>query len=268
MLGTGLDSQLWQALEDAKIFQDLAARYFMEDYKGQLGFSNMGHLLRAAKWAGLEKNKIGLDLFCGNGRPGLFIMQRNRCRLAGFDLSINGLKVGQYRADRYGLSEKASFVQGNINQPLPFASRAFDGVLALEGFPKEFSQTKIFREIKRVLKPGGGLAFFQLFTTGENGRANNFPVYDLQTSLKLLVEEGFKEIQSFEVTGELKALIPRMKKGFEERGVLERLQDSLGNSITNGLYNEVLELNLKVNQGKLERWFITAKKPDGQTAEI
>lgn len=258
-------ADLWAVLEDTKFFQDLAARYYQEDYQGQLGYSNMGQFLRMAKRAGLERDKLGLDLACGNGRPDLFIIRRNRCNLVGLTASQAGLEVGQHRAERYALESRAAYVLARLNQPLPFAEASFDGVIATEGFEGQAAPDLIYREAGRVLKTGGGLAFF--FTLYTEEAIIQEPI-ERQAGLRsgqadhaaLLQQAGFGEIVQADATGELKALASHMKRAYEERGVLAKLRESLGQAVAEDFYAAILRLNRYISTGQVQRRFFAAKK--------
>lgn len=256
---------VWQTVEDTKFFQDLAGRYFLEDYQGQLGFCDMGQLLRMAKRAGLERDKLGLDLGCGNGRPGLFIVRRNRCRLVGLDSVPEALQIGQHRAERYGLENRAAFICADVNQTLPFAPETFDSIISAEGFQFGVNFEQVYLEAHRVLKPDGGFAFY--LQVLDEAAIEQEPV-ELQEDWRrgrvdhagLLQAAGFTEMQAFEVTGELLGLVRRMKSAYEEPGVLEKLRESIGANLANQFYDEVLRLHRHLSNEQLHRWLFVAKK--------
>jgi SAM-dependent methyltransferase len=246
-----------KSLEDTKLFQDLAARYFLEDYQGQQGFSDMGQLLRAAKRAGLERDKVGLDLACGNGRPGLFIIRRLRCHLAGLDLSAEALAIGQHRAERYALQDYVKYQQADLNQPLPFAAETFDGAIGVEQFDEQARNLEnLYREVWRVLKPGGGFAFYFRVSTQPDTPWSRPPA----EHSALLQKAGFSQTESFDVTWEFGALLARMQRAYEEKGVLDKLRATLGPDLADSLYNEVQELHNQLNAGGLQRYLFSAKK--------
>lgn len=262
-----MDTTSWKLLEDTKFFQDLAARYFLEDYQGQGGFSDMGQLLRMAKRVGLERDKLGLDLACGNGRPGLFVIRRNRCKLVGLGDSQEALEIGQHRAERYALEAYVSFVRGNLSNGLPFADNTFDGVISSEGFEGHnlAELASLYREVGRVLKPGGGFAFFyrSLEPAGleqESAEVQQNLRQGQPDHLALLEQVGFGETRAAEVTGELRAMSRRQKSAYEERGVPEKLRASLGPALTDQLYTEMSRLHQQIANNQLHRWFFSAKK--------
>jgi 2-polyprenyl-3-methyl-5-hydroxy-6-metoxy-1,4-benzoquinol methylase len=58
--------------------------------------------------------KAVVDLGCGQGGPGLWVVQQSGAHLIGIDLSAVGIAMAQQRADAAGLSERARFRIGDI----------------------------------------------------------------------------------------------------------------------------------------------------------
>ncbi len=71
------------------------------------------------------------------------------------DYSENMMAWAQRRADREGLSN-VHFLQGDVGK-LPFPDGSFDIVLSLNGFHAFPDKEAAYREVFRVLKPGGCL---------------------------------------------------------------------------------------------------------------
>ena len=69
------------------------------------------------------------------------------------DYSENMIAFAQQRADKSGL-KNVSFLQGDVGA-LPFADGSFDLVLSLNGFHAFPDKESAYREVFRVLKPGG-----------------------------------------------------------------------------------------------------------------
>ncbi len=51
--------------------------------------------------------------------------------------------------------EKSDYVYADMENPLPFENESFDCVLCIEGIEHVLSPTALYRELARVLKPGG-----------------------------------------------------------------------------------------------------------------
>jgi len=104
----------------------------------------------------LFENKKVIDLGCGSGEKDV-IMAREGHSVTGIDLSENALKIAQQHKEKEKL-DNIQFVNGSLMQ-MPFRDNAFDNAVMIEVL-EHLDCTdvdKIFREIKRILKPEGKL---------------------------------------------------------------------------------------------------------------
>ena len=105
-------------------------------------------LVRAALGdpAGLEV----LDLGCGTGRHALWLAEAG-ARVTAVDFSQGMLDQARAKPG----ADRVRFLVHDLHQPLPFAAASFDRVVS--GLVLEHLQEldPFFREIRRVLKPGG-----------------------------------------------------------------------------------------------------------------
>jgi cyclopropane fatty-acyl-phospholipid synthase-like methyltransferase len=98
------------------------------------------------------KNKEILDIGCGLGWFELNAVNKGADRIVGIEISKQDL----FTAKRHVVDSKVSFKVGSAID-LPFEDHCFDTVVAwevLEHIPKG-TEVKMFREVNRVLKPGG-----------------------------------------------------------------------------------------------------------------
>lgn len=100
-----------------------------------------------------------LDLGCGPGGPLTFLINRVRCRGDGVELSAPAVATGRARAAALGLEHLVAFHEANLNAPLPFASEGFDAAMALDVILHVRDRVEVFREVARVLVPGGSFLF-------------------------------------------------------------------------------------------------------------
>jgi SAM-dependent methyltransferase len=100
-----------------------------------------------------------LDLGCGPCGPLTFVLKTVGCRGTGLDVSPAALRVGRERADSLGVGELFSAQEGDLEMPLPFESGSFDAVLSLDVALHLRDRSKLFREVARVLSPGGRFLF-------------------------------------------------------------------------------------------------------------
>ena len=119
------------------------------------------------------------------------------------DYSADMMAVARHRVEKMNLSN-VRFRQGDVGT-LPFEDGSFDLVLSLNGFHAFPDKEAAYREVFRVLKPGGifcGCFYIQ----GENKRTDWFieklytpkgfftPPYETADSLKFRLENMYSEV--------------------------------------------------------------------------
>jgi SAM-dependent methyltransferase len=100
-----------------------------------------------------------LDLGCGPGGPLAFIIGRVGCQGSGLDLSAKATAAARARAASLGLGELITLQEADLNEPIPFASGSFDAVMSLDAILHLRDRVELFREVLRVLIPGGRFLF-------------------------------------------------------------------------------------------------------------
>ncbi len=93
------------------------------------------------------------ELCCGAGE-GFQLLGRRVTRGVGVDISLSMLEAARQRlpADQY------YFAQGDATM-LPLATGAFDSVVMLGGIHHVDDRVRLFRQVQRILKPGGRFYF-------------------------------------------------------------------------------------------------------------
>ena len=109
--------------------------------------------------AGLDlKDKRVLDIGCGSGGIALHLIEKHGAgHVTGFDVEGPVIAAARNRATQRRLSSRADFVHGAPG-PLPFADASFDVVFSKDALLHVPDKDALFREIFRVLKPGGVFA--------------------------------------------------------------------------------------------------------------
>jgi SAM-dependent methyltransferase len=96
-----------------------------------------------------------LDLGCGPGGALTHIVGMTGCRGIGIDVSVPAIAAARRRAESFGLAARLSFQQADLNQPLPFREASFEAAVCLDVILHLRDRSKVFREMKRILIPGG-----------------------------------------------------------------------------------------------------------------
>lgn len=101
-----------------------------------------------------------LEVSCGRGGGALFVMRTfEPSELVGLDLSAENVRLAN---ERYGGIAGLEFRVGNAEE-LPFPDGSFDAVLNVEASHLYGDPGRFFREVARVLRPGGRFLYADLF---------------------------------------------------------------------------------------------------------
>lgn len=100
-----------------------------------------------------------LDLGCGPCGPLAFALGSLGCRATGIELSISALVVGRTRIASLGLADQTMLLEADLNDAIPLASGSFDAAMSLDAILHVRDRAALFREVARVLAPGGTFLF-------------------------------------------------------------------------------------------------------------
>jgi sarcosine/dimethylglycine N-methyltransferase len=113
------------------------------------------------KLAGVTAGTLVLDVGSGVGGPARFLAATCGCQVTGVDLSEPFVDAARYLTERTGQSGQVSFETASALE-LPFDDGRFDGVLLQHVAMNISDRTRLYREIRRVLKSGGRFAIFDV----------------------------------------------------------------------------------------------------------
>jgi len=123
-----------------------------------ISFLTFDEIQAMAGHLALDKNAMLADLACGAGGPGLWVATQSGASVTGVDPSEAGLREARKRAKRLGLADRARYQQGTF-ATTGLDSGSVDGVLSVDAIQYAPDKSEVFREIHRILRPGGRLAF-------------------------------------------------------------------------------------------------------------
>lgn len=164
--------------------------------------------LELARAAGLDETKYVLDVGSGVGGTSRCLAKEFGCRVTGIDLTDEYCRVAMMLTNKTGLEHLVDYRQGDATN-LPFDDAVFDVVWSEHMAMNIPDKTRLYKEMHRVLKPGGALAIYDVLA-GPTGPVL-FPVPWARTQdvsflvspdelRKLLEETGFKITDWFDTT--------------------------------------------------------------------
>ena len=126
-------------------------------------FHTRGHAATAelAELAGIGPGDRVLDLGCGIGGPARLIAQSRGCRVTGVDLSEGFVEAARYLSLRTGQQDRVEFHCASALE-LGFADASFDVVLLQHVAMNIAQRDRLYREIRRLLAPGGRFATYDV----------------------------------------------------------------------------------------------------------
>jgi SAM-dependent methyltransferase len=116
-----------------------------------------------ARLAGITANMSVLDIGSGVGGPARFLAATYGCRVTGVDLSEPFVDAARYLTQRTGLAEQVSFQRGSALE-LPFDKSGFDLVMLQHVAMNIADRSRLYREIRRVLIPGGRFVTYDVIS--------------------------------------------------------------------------------------------------------
>ena len=132
----------------------------------------------------LSPGNVVADLGCGHGGSGLWAARQTGASLIGIDLSPAGIELARRQATQLGLDGQARFQVGDLTATgLPDAS--CDAVISLDVLLFVPDKPAAAREIARILRPGGRLAFTTwerlAHPAGDDPHASRSPAHSATT---------------------------------------------------------------------------------------
>lgn len=127
--------------------------------------------LKMVDFLKLKSGMKVLDVGCGIAGPMKNIAEKSGAAIVGLNINAYQIKKAEQYIQQSGLSDRCRFHQGSFMQvDLPNAS--FDAIYAIEATPHAPDKTLCFKEMHRLLKPGGCFAGYE-YGLLSNYDANN-----------------------------------------------------------------------------------------------
>ena len=174
--------------------------------------------LELAAQMNLNADSHVLDIGSGLGGPARTVAEIYGCQVTGIDLTQAFCSAAAAISDWVGLGKRVSFKRGDATN-LPFDNKKFDAAMTIHVAMNIAAKDKMYVEARRVLKPGGIFAVYDVLQ-GEGGKvlypvpwARDPSISHLATSDQmktLLTGVGFRLLDVQDSTEESQSFFERM----------------------------------------------------------
>jgi ubiquinone/menaquinone biosynthesis C-methylase UbiE len=127
----------------------------------QLHIRGRGATLELAHRAGITAGMRALDVGGGLGGPARTLASEFGCTVEVLDFTEEFCRAGEMLTARTGLSKQVSFRHGNALE-MPYPDARFDVVWTQHSSMNIADKERLYKEIHRVLRPGGRLALHEI----------------------------------------------------------------------------------------------------------
>jgi SAM-dependent methyltransferase len=176
--------------------------------------------LALADAAGMREGMRVLDVGAGVGGPALVLAARYGCSVTAVDLTPEFCRLARIFAERAGLGDRVTVLEGDA-LALPFDDESFDAAWTQHVQMNIADKPSLFRGIRRILRAGGTLAFWDI--VAGDGSPLHFPVpWASEPSQSFLVSydelrglvcaAGFEEVLAEDGTEEARAFAATIKR--------------------------------------------------------
>ena len=125
---------------------------------GQQSFATLRYFDEMVDRLGMAPGVRVLDIGSGSGGPAVYMASRSGCHMTGVEVNEVGVEVAQRIAATSDLGDRIAFVQAD-GMAMPFGDASFDIAISMNVMNVFPDKVAMFREVRRVLRPGGTWAF-------------------------------------------------------------------------------------------------------------
>jgi sterol 24-C-methyltransferase len=140
-----------------------------------------------AEWLGMKAGDKVFELGCGKGRVAAHLASTTGASITGINIDQGQLDNATEHARKNGLSNQCKFMNADFNDlPFPFPDNYFDCIYEVQVLSLSRDLEKLFKELNRLLKPGGKISLAEWVRLPNYDEANPHHV-DLLKRIKPLV---------------------------------------------------------------------------------
>ncbi|GLR65717.1 SAM-dependent methyltransferase [Acidocella aquatica] len=123
---------------------------------------------------GFKPGMLLLDIGAGLGGASRYFAHEQRCRVTGIDITEDYVRAAKTLARHVGLESEVAYLHGSALD-LPFESGSFDGAYMLHAGMNIREKSRLFEQVRRVLKPGGLFGIYDVMREDISAELN-FPL--------------------------------------------------------------------------------------------
>jgi ubiquinone/menaquinone biosynthesis C-methylase UbiE len=182
-----------------------------------------------ARRAGVTNASRVLDVCAGLAGPARFLATRRGCHVVGVELHAGRAASAARLTRDVGLDTRVRIVRGDA-LTLPFRAHVFDVCVSQEGLLHIADKAAVLAECRRVLTPGGRLAFTDWIAHGRLGDAERARLHEwmaaatpqsLDSYRTLLGRAGFASVEADDLSHEWRGVLrARLERHRAERPAL------------------------------------------------
>lgn len=114
---------------------------------------------RFISWLRLEPGQEVIEVASGSGGPARYLAEVTNCRVVGLDANESGVETATNSLAGTSVQDRVRFQLGDATTRLPFPDDTFAGLLCIDSMNHFANRSEVFREWRRVLRPGHRAVF-------------------------------------------------------------------------------------------------------------
>lgn len=153
---------------------------------------------KMARDLGIQRTDSVLEIGCGRGRISAHTALYTGAHVTGMNIDPGQLQSAQKFAIRHDLGGRCRFVRADLNAiPYPFPDESFDHIYQVNVFSYAKNLDAVFKEIYRLLKPGGRVALIDYVLKDAYDSSNDEHVKLVRKTKSILGAIGSPRVSDF-----------------------------------------------------------------------
>lgn len=167
-----------------------------------------------------------LDIGSGLGGPARYFAEMHSCNVTGIDLTAAFVALAKQLTTQAALADRVKFVKASA-LAMPFDAASFDRATLIHVGMNIADKEGLFREVRRVLQPGGRFGVYDVMRIGAGELPMPMPWADSEATSfvetpeiyrALLEAAGFQVTHQRDRTGFVLALVAKMRERIAVEG--------------------------------------------------